>query len=116
MSMKRPKVNAIARLEFERAYYDVAIHQISHYPPPPDIIMYFLLSNFTAMKVCSQKYEYIVVHKSIKKVLLFLVTEVIIIFFISFNVVEFGKNITPNNNHFDCVIFNLHNKILLSLI
>ena len=26
-----PKVNVIARLEFELAYYDVTVHYVSHY-------------------------------------------------------------------------------------
>ena len=42
-----PKVNAIARLEFELAYYDSAVHRFNHYTtrtPPLSLVMDLIIT------------------------------------------------------------------------
>ena len=52
-----PKVNVIARLEYELAYYDPAVHRFNHYATRTPPILETPLLNTQHYKVCIEQFK-----------------------------------------------------------
>ena len=63
-----PKVNVIARLEYELAYYDSAVHRFTHYAtrtPPP--IFFEKDFNSALYLICCTKFIFLFEYKGLSK-------------------------------------------------